>query len=79
VLGVCGRRGAERRAVKLPFVLFHAATLFRDSVPRVGSGIGMLAFTEAYAEWVREENQEGLAQLLRSAMSRLWRAVTELG
>jgi hypothetical protein len=39
----------------------------------------MLAFTEAYAEWVREENQEDLAQLLRSAMSRLRRAVTELG
>jgi AcrR family transcriptional regulator len=41
--------------------------------------IGMLAFNEAYAEWVREENQEDLAELLRSAMSRLRRAVTELG
>jgi hypothetical protein len=27
VLGVGGRRGAERRAVQYPFVAFHAATL----------------------------------------------------
>jgi hypothetical protein len=41
--------------------------------------VGMLAFREGYAECVGEENQEDLAELLRSAMSRLRRPVTELG
>jgi AcrR family transcriptional regulator len=49
------------------------------AVAALTGDIGMLAFKEAYAEWLREENQEDLAELLRSAMSRLRRAVTELG
>jgi len=49
------------------------------AVAALAGDIGMLAFNEAYAEWVREENQEDLAELLRSAMSRLRRAATELG
>jgi AcrR family transcriptional regulator len=49
------------------------------AVAALAGAIGMLAFTEGYSEWVREENQEDLAELLRSAMSRLRSAVTDLG
>jgi AcrR family transcriptional regulator len=48
------------------------------AVAALAGEIGMLAFNEGYAEWVRKENQEDLTELLRSAMSRLQRAVTEL-
>jgi AcrR family transcriptional regulator len=45
------------------------ARLFTTGIVAALAGdIGMLAFKEAYAEWVREENQEDLAELLRSAM-----------
>ena len=60
-----------------------AEALRARGVPQVvaalAGDVGMLAFNEGYAEWVREENREDLAELLRSAMSRLRQAATELG
>ncbi|WP_328605932.1 TetR/AcrR family transcriptional regulator [Amycolatopsis sp. NBC_00345] len=50
-----------------------------ETVAALAAEVGMLAFKEAYAEWVRAENHEGLAELLRAVMSRLRRAITELG
>ena len=51
-----------------------------DAVATLAGDIGMLAFNEGYGEWVRgESEEEDLAQLIRSALSRLRQAVTELG
>jgi AcrR family transcriptional regulator len=48
-------------------------------VSALAGEVGMLAFKEAYAEWVRADNQQDLADLLRTAMSRLRDAIAELG
>lgn len=48
-------------------------------VAALAGEVGMLAFKEAYAEWVRVDNQQDLADLLRTAMSRLRKAIAELG
>jgi AcrR family transcriptional regulator len=56
-----------------------------QAVAALAGDIGVLAFNEAYAEWVREgdegdKSDEGdLVGLLRAAMSRLRSAVAELG
>lgn len=48
-------------------------------VAALAGEVGMLAFKEAYAEWVRADNQRDLADILRTAMSRLRDAITQLG
>jgi AcrR family transcriptional regulator len=50
-----------------------------DAVAAVAGNIGVLAFNEGYAEWIREENERDLAELLRSALSRLQLAAAQLG
>ncbi len=50
-----------------------------EPVAALAGEVGMLAFKEAYADWVRADNQQDLAELLRAAMSRLREAVAELG
>ena len=57
----------------------RARAASRTRWPPWPGDIGMLAFKDAYAEWVRKENQEDLAELLRSARSGLRRTITELG
>jgi AcrR family transcriptional regulator len=49
------------------------------AVAALAGDVGMLAFSEGFADWVRAENQDDLAELVRSAMSRLRRAAAELG
>jgi hypothetical protein len=41
--------------------------------------LGVLAFKEAYAAWVAEDNQRELSELARTALDQLRSTVTELG
>lgn len=45
----------------------------------VAAEVGMAAFKEGFAEWVRVDNQQDLAELLQTALSRLRAAIAELG
>jgi AcrR family transcriptional regulator len=50
-----------------------------DPVAALAGEVGMLAFKEAFADWVRAGNQRDLPDLLRTAMSGLRAAIAELG
>lgn len=50
-----------------------------DPVAVVAAEVGMAAFKEGFAEWIRVDNQQDLAELLLAALSRLRTAITELG
>ena len=50
-----------------------------DSVASLAAEIGVLAFKNAYAEWLATENDRDLGELTRTAMDKLRTTVTELG
>jgi AcrR family transcriptional regulator len=50
-----------------------------DSVASLAAELGVLAFKEAYAEWVATDNQQELGELARTALDGLRTTVTELG
>jgi AcrR family transcriptional regulator len=48
-------------------------------VAALAGEVGMLAFKEAFAQWVRPDSSEDLADLLRAALSRLRDTLSDLG
>jgi hypothetical protein len=51
----------------------------QDLVATLAAELGVLAFKEAYASWVAEDNQQELGELARGALTRLRATVAELG
>lgn len=51
----------------------------KDVVATLSAELGMLAFKEAYADWVTTDNRQELGELARTALDRLHSALTELG
>ncbi|MGF6883992.1 AcrR family transcriptional regulator [Nocardia sp. GAS34] len=50
-----------------------------EAVAAIAGEVGMLAFRDAFADWVRGDDQQDLAELMRTALSRLREAIAELG
>jgi AcrR family transcriptional regulator len=50
-----------------------------DPVAAIAGEVGMLAFRDAFADWVRGDDQQDLAELMRTALSRLRAAIADLG
>ena len=50
-----------------------------DLLATLAAELGVLAFKEAYAAWVAEDNQRELSELARTALDQLRSTVTELG
>ncbi|MDT5357266.1 MAG: hypothetical protein QOJ56_5798 [Mycobacterium sp.] len=49
-----------------------------DVVAALAAELGLLAFKEAYAIWVAADNQQGLAELARTALDQLRTTIAEL-
>ena len=50
-----------------------------DLVAMLAAELGVLAFKEAYAAWVADDNEQELAELTRTALERLRNLLPELG
>jgi glutaminase A len=73
----------ERDALKQVGLAAAMATALRargvtDLVAVLAAELGVLAFKEAYAAWVAADNQQGLAELARTALDQLHNTVGEL-
>jgi AcrR family transcriptional regulator len=74
----------ERYALKqVGLAAAMAGALIARGIPeataRVAAELGALAFKEAYATWIDNEEDQDLAQLSLAALDRLRVAITELG